>query len=182
MRLPHGTLHPSLTHHCDAKTAWAASRPQLQVPRPHPRSESAAPGRGTQKSGDAVQGASAVGEGECVYTTKYPSSAPACASFLPPLGSPAPAYVLARQTRLHWGVSHVDWDSHFLGQDGQAMAIHEGDEALGQPNRVWLWWGQWKPEATPAPTGPGPDSSSAVSGVSMHGARGVATSCCDPTS
>lgn len=168
MRLSHGTPHPSLTNHCDSKLARATSRPQPQFSCPISglrvqRWAGVTGGPGMWHKGLAWRG------GE-LYTTKFSASTPALVSLLPPLGGPAPAYMLAGQTLLHRRVSHGDrmatcWD----GMAGPWL-FSRATRPVG--HQVWLWWGQWEPEATPAPTGPGLDSGSAVSGVFMHGTQG----------
>lgn len=129
-----GNLHEAASWHPvyrpDRPMQLQASEGLLQAAAPGPSLPPQIPECGTGQGHLRVWECSVrdwPGIGGLVYTTKFPASAQAHASLFPPLGGRDPAYVHARQGQLHWGVSNGNWKGHFLGQEGQAVVIHEGN-------------------------------------------------------
>jgi hypothetical protein len=120
-----GPLHPD------------PGRKATAPPRGHtPETPAAAAARspGTRARAGLERGPGATPEerawGGRVYTAKLQ---------LPPRPHPrsraaAPAYLHARQARLHRGVGHGAPDGHFLARDGRAAAIRAGNQGRAQPS------------------------------------------------
>lgn len=145
---------------CDRCAAGRRGPPPGRGPRsPHTPPRAAARAAGATPEGAAWGGR--------VYTAKFPLPPRPAHPCLPPsLGGPDPAYLHARQARLHRGVSHGGQDGHFLGRDGRAAAIRAGDEVRGPRAALGRRGRPAKPSRAaaapagarghPSPCGPGP--------------------------